>query len=94
MPEESKQKSKHDASDAAGRSAVDRGPQGSPAPPPPPNQLRQSSGSSVGIGITAGRSAGPGFVTENLGKIMGAFFILLILGLLAYAFAPNSWLGL
>ena len=79
--------------DAVGRSPVERRVQGSHVANVSPSAMSQTSGTKTGLGITPGRDLGPGFVTENLGKLMGLFFILLILGILAYAFAPNSWLG-
>ena len=80
--------------DAVGRSPVERRAQASHAANAPPSTMSQTSATKTGLGITPGRDLGPGFVTENLGKLMGLFFILLILGILAYAFAPKSWLGL
>ena len=90
------EKSNSDASDAAGRSPLEHRSQANLSAPLPPSQLSQSAGGpkGTGLGITGAHSMGPGFVTENLGKLMGAFFILLFLGILAYAFAPDSWLGI
>ena len=80
------EESKNIVNDAAGRSAAGTGPKAPPAASPPPHQMQQKGSGQVGI--TSGGRAGPGFITENLGKIMGAFVILLLLGTV-YAFAIN-----
>ena len=88
------EKPQSNGSNAVGSTPVERHSQASQAAALPPSQMSQSGGTRGQLGITVARSLGPGFVSENLGKLMGAFFILLILGVFAYAFAPDSWLGL